>query len=118
MGYTVSSLNLQDNDPEWDSPGSSSDCPEFGKFDTEIKTAIKNLGGAVFPKLNWSSPKVLILCIAFRNTVGWHVQLKVNFSKLNCCYVNNTHLSFNRILFGYLVAIPSSVLQLQTYAYS
>ena len=118
MGYTVFSLNLQDNDSEWDSPGSSSDCPEFGEFDKEIKTAIKNLGGAVFPKLNWSSPKVFILYMTFRNAVRWRVQLKVNLSKLNCYCVSNTHLSFNRMLSGYLVTIPSSVLQLQTYAYS
>lgn len=118
MGCTVSSLNLQDNDSEWDSPGCSSDCPEFGEFDSEIKTAIKNLGGAVFPKLNWSSPKVFVLYIAFRNTVRWCVQLKVNLSQLNCYYVSNAYLSFDRMLSGYLVAIPLSVLQLQTYAYS
>ena len=32
--------------------------PSFPDFDSAIKKAIKMLGGKVFPKLNWSSPKV------------------------------------------------------------
>ncbi|XP_059152680.1 cell division cycle protein 123 homolog [Physella acuta] len=31
--------------------------PDFGEFDIKVKSAIKSLGGKVFPKLNWSSPK-------------------------------------------------------------
>jgi hypothetical protein len=34
------------------------DGPEFPELVDEIETAIEALGGAVFPKLNWSAPKV------------------------------------------------------------
>ncbi|XP_055882408.1 cell division cycle protein 123 homolog isoform X2 [Biomphalaria glabrata] len=33
------------------------ESPDFGEFDLKVKAAIKTLGGRVFPKLNWSSPK-------------------------------------------------------------
>ncbi|CAL1534534.1 unnamed protein product [Lymnaea stagnalis] len=36
---------------------SSAEAPDFGEFDIQVKSAIKLLGGKVFPKLNWSSPK-------------------------------------------------------------
>ena len=36
----------------------TAEAPEFAEFDVAIKNAIQQLGGAVFPKLNWSSPKV------------------------------------------------------------
>ncbi|XP_057788219.1 uncharacterized protein LOC131005326 [Salvia miltiorrhiza] len=32
-------------------------APSFPELETEIKASIESLGGAVFPKLNWSSPK-------------------------------------------------------------
>ncbi|XP_056161847.1 uncharacterized protein LOC130135960 [Syzygium oleosum] len=31
--------------------------PSFPELELEIKESIKSLGGAIFPKLNWSSPK-------------------------------------------------------------
>ena len=31
--------------------------PYFPDFDQQIKNAIEDLGGKVFPKLNWSSPR-------------------------------------------------------------
>lgn len=31
--------------------------PSFPELELEIKESIESLGGAVFPKLNWSSPK-------------------------------------------------------------
>ena len=33
--------------------------PNFPEFESALKTSIKKLGGKVFPKLNWSSPKVI-----------------------------------------------------------
>jgi len=51
-------MNMYEDD--WSTPGqseASQEMPEFGKFDAEVKEAIKLLGGRVFPKLNWSSPK-------------------------------------------------------------
>ena len=33
-------------------------CPSFPQFEAQIRRAINALGGSVFPKLNWSSPKV------------------------------------------------------------
>ena len=32
-------------------------APEFNEIDSQIKEAINDLGGTVFPKLNWSSPR-------------------------------------------------------------
>lgn len=49
-------------------------APSFPDFDSAIKKAINMLGGRVFPKLNWSSPKVrkkTIHCmICFNKAVG------------------------------------------------
>ncbi|XP_005104985.1 cell division cycle protein 123 homolog [Aplysia californica] len=44
---------------DWSTPDSSEGAkvPDFGDFDESVKEAIKSLGGKVFPKLNWSSPK-------------------------------------------------------------
>ncbi|KAH9503809.1 hypothetical protein Btru_066694 [Bulinus truncatus] len=44
---------------DWASGCSSlkSESPDFGEFEHKVKAAIKTLGGKVFPKLNWSSPK-------------------------------------------------------------
>ncbi|BFZ08505.1 hypothetical protein BsWGS_11544 [Bradybaena similaris] len=33
------------------------EAPDFSELDETVKTAIMSLGGRVFPKLNWSSPK-------------------------------------------------------------
>lgn len=33
-------------------------APSFPEFETLLKNTIKRLGGQVFPKLNWSAPKV------------------------------------------------------------
>ena len=33
-------------------------APDFSEFNIKIEEAISRLGGEVFPKLNWSSPKV------------------------------------------------------------
>ncbi|KAF5397941.1 Cell division cycle protein [Paragonimus heterotremus] len=37
--------------------------PEFPEFEAALSCAIRKLGGVVFPKLNWSAPKV---CFPFR----------------------------------------------------
>lgn len=33
-------------------------APEFPEFSSEVQEAINLLGGRVFPKLNWSAPRV------------------------------------------------------------
>lgn len=33
-------------------------APEFPEFTSEVLEAINSLGGGVFPKLNWSAPRV------------------------------------------------------------
>lgn len=33
-------------------------APEFPEFNTQVQEAINSLGGSVFPKLNWSAPRV------------------------------------------------------------
>jgi len=44
---------------DWDDHGSENEaeCPSFPQFEAQIRRAINALGGSVFPKLNWSSPK-------------------------------------------------------------
>ncbi|XP_062617157.1 cell division cycle protein 123 homolog [Saccostrea cucullata] len=44
-------------DVNWDDDSVEAPAPSFPAFDAAIKKAIKMLGGKVFPKLNWSSPK-------------------------------------------------------------
>jgi len=50
-------MNMYEDD--WSTPDNIEDAkvPEFSLFENEVKAAIKSLGGRVFPKLNWSSPK-------------------------------------------------------------
>ena len=42
--------------------------PHFPELEAAIEAAIERLGGAVFPKLNWSAPKacLLLLCATRR----------------------------------------------------
>ncbi|KAH6587535.1 hypothetical protein BASA61_006261 [Batrachochytrium salamandrivorans] len=54
--------------PSEASQDSSSPLPSFPLLDAQITAAIADLGGAVFPKLNWSSPKDASW-IAFGNTL-------------------------------------------------
>lgn len=44
-------------DVNWDTDTLEATAPSFPDFDSAIKKAINMLGGRVFPKLNWSSPK-------------------------------------------------------------
>jgi len=50
-------MNMYEDD--WSTPDKIPDSvkPDLGTFEEEVKCAIKSLGGRVFPKLNWSSPK-------------------------------------------------------------
>ncbi|RUS74577.1 hypothetical protein EGW08_017658 [Elysia chlorotica] len=66
-------MNEDDDDPDlrdedlmkqyeddWSTPSSKqaeSEFPDLKDFDDQVVSAIKELGGRVFPKLNWSSPK-------------------------------------------------------------
>lgn len=36
-------------------------APEFPEFTAKVQEAIISLGGSVFPKLNWSAPRVRML---------------------------------------------------------
>ena len=45
--------------------------PKFPEFNVAISTAIARLGGAVFPKLNWSSPKVGITVCTHVTETAW-----------------------------------------------
>ena len=51
-----SALTAEDDDDD----AGSDDVPaaRFPELHTSIEAAIARLGGAVFPKLNWSAPKV------------------------------------------------------------
>lgn len=47
-----------DEDDVWSKEGDdSNDTPSFPNLQAQVEKAIKDLGGEVFPKLNWSSPK-------------------------------------------------------------
>ncbi|GFP84605.1 cell division cycle protein 123 homolog [Phtheirospermum japonicum] len=47
-------VTLEGSEDEAEEPGHP---PSFPDLETKIKTSIQTLGGAVFPKLNWSAPK-------------------------------------------------------------
>ena len=47
-----------DDDSSWSDDGEASESVSFPETEAAIEEAISALGGAVFPKLNWSSPKV------------------------------------------------------------
>ncbi|KAF8570674.1 hypothetical protein P879_01547 [Paragonimus westermani] len=53
--------NTSDSDDDWSQREEENESgprrPEFPEFETELMCAIRKLGGAVFPKLNWSAPK-------------------------------------------------------------
>ncbi|KAK9060513.1 hypothetical protein SSX86_021217 [Deinandra increscens subsp. villosa] len=51
--YIISSDNESDDESEETSPPP----PSFPDLESQINESIKTLGGAIFPKLNWSSPK-------------------------------------------------------------
>ena len=49
-----------DEDDSWSDEGEeASESVSFPETEAAIEEAIAKLGGAVFPKLNWSSPKVV-----------------------------------------------------------
>ncbi|KAI3497049.1 hypothetical protein L1887_39430 [Cichorium endivia] len=50
--YTISQQQESDDESEQPPPP-----PSFPELESEINKSIKTLGGAIFPKLNWSSPK-------------------------------------------------------------
>lgn len=39
----------------------SPQAPDFPEFEARVQEAINSLGGNVFPKLNWSAPRVCTL---------------------------------------------------------
>lgn len=47
----------EDDESQEDSGQESSSPPCFPDLESQIKDSIKTLGGAIFPKLNWSAPK-------------------------------------------------------------
>jgi hypothetical protein len=54
-----------DNGDDDDDAPSWANIPHFPELQQRIQDTIDDLGGIVFPKLNWSSPKVRLLCYAF-----------------------------------------------------
>ncbi|KAL3693778.1 hypothetical protein R1sor_007429 [Riccia sorocarpa] len=58
---TVTCPELQSEDYEhWDEEDDDDqepDVPAFPELETEVKKSIEELGGAIFPKLNWTAPK-------------------------------------------------------------
>lgn len=50
----------EEEEDDWDhceTSGCVVEGPKFEEYNNKLKEAIKKLGGSVFPKLNWSSPK-------------------------------------------------------------
>ncbi|KAK2170698.1 hypothetical protein LSH36_1g18071 [Paralvinella palmiformis] len=60
--------NDSNDEVEWDSDKTEVKGPDFSQFNQQIDLAIESLGGAVFPKLNWSAPKDAVW-IAMGNTL-------------------------------------------------
>ncbi|XP_035227964.1 cell division cycle protein 123 homolog isoform X1 [Stegodyphus dumicola] len=55
---TTTSDESDDEQVSWeDGEADEAEAPHFSEFDARIKYAIESLGGKVFPKLNWSSPR-------------------------------------------------------------
>jgi len=54
--YRENSSDSEESDGEWDETPSL-DAPSFKELDAEVTSAIAELGGKVFTKLNWSSPR-------------------------------------------------------------
>ncbi|KAG0500723.1 hypothetical protein HPP92_000795 [Vanilla planifolia] len=46
-----------DEEADSDSEGGDQQAPSFPELESDVEKSIAALGGAVFPKLNWSSPK-------------------------------------------------------------
>ena len=49
--------NSEENEEEEEEENNESSQPSFPRFNAQIKAALDDLGGAVFPKLNWSAPR-------------------------------------------------------------
>ncbi|XP_014668909.1 PREDICTED: cell division cycle protein 123 homolog [Priapulus caudatus] len=61
--------NDEYEDENWDTEDDDTEAlPNFSEFDGQLRAAIDELGGSVFPRLNWSSPKDASW-IAFGNTL-------------------------------------------------
>ncbi|KAG8576952.1 hypothetical protein GDO81_010027 [Engystomops pustulosus] len=59
-GCSQHDLNSDDEEEvQWsdDENTTTLTAPEFPEFSTKVQEAINSLGGSVFPKLNWSSPR-------------------------------------------------------------
>lgn len=59
---TSSNADDESDSEEWqnreeDPDLETAEAPEFNDVETKIKEAVSDLGGSVFPKLNWSAPK-------------------------------------------------------------
>jgi hypothetical protein len=61
---------MNDSDDEEDDSGNDSDDESwqvsFPELDAEIRRIISRYDGAVFPKLNWSSPQVSSLALTLK----------------------------------------------------
>lgn len=59
----------EDSEPDEDDRDDAqeeADTPEFPELVAQLESAIAELGGSVFPKLNWSAPRVsLTVCLNF-----------------------------------------------------
>ncbi|GBM66359.1 Cell division cycle protein 123 [Araneus ventricosus] len=79
-GYTVEVDSDADSEVEesWDDDEvEEPEAPQFLDFDKSIKDAIQTLGGKVFPKLNWSSPR----------DASW-----ISFSGCKCTTISDIYL--------------------------
>lgn len=60
LSYEVDQNSSDESDSETDWTNADieeAESPYFPDFDEQLEKAIENLGGKVFPKLNWSSPR-------------------------------------------------------------
>jgi len=57
-------------DPEWESETKPNDASRFQEVHEKINDTIKELGGSVVPKLNWSTPKDALHMALSKNSMG------------------------------------------------
>ncbi|KAJ8302129.1 hypothetical protein KUTeg_021116, partial [Tegillarca granosa] len=55
--YDEDDINGEDLNVDWDEDEAQAESPQFPELEAVVRQKINKLGGAIFPKLNWSSPR-------------------------------------------------------------
>lgn len=55
--YDEDDVDGEDLNVDWDEDETQAESPQFPEFEALVRQKINKLGGAIFPKLNWSAPR-------------------------------------------------------------